>query len=165
MFGLSGKVLESFQSYLKECSQTVSGQGALSDVTGPLFFTMYIQPLGFIARWFGVDYQFYADDTQLYVPLELGNESKVPSSLENLEHCLADIRLGMTQNLLQLNDGKTDIIYPSSSYNAKSLQTPGLQIGELCITRSSSVRDIGVIFDQFLNMNGQPITISRISAA
>ena len=39
-------------------------------------------------------------------------------------------RIWMTQNLLKLNEGKSDIIYLSSSYNAKSLITPGLQIGE-----------------------------------
>ena len=40
----------------------------------------------------------------------------------------------MTQNMLKLNDSKTDyIIYLSSSFNVKSLKTPGLQIGESCI--------------------------------
>ena len=31
------------------------------------------------------------------------------SSLKNLEHCIADIRLWMTQNLLKLNDNKTNL--------------------------------------------------------
>ena len=57
----------------------------------------------------GVGYHFYVDDTQLYVSLQVGNESNVTSSLENLEHCIADIRLLMTQNLLKLNEGKTAI--------------------------------------------------------
>ena len=58
IFGLSGKALEWFQSYLKEYSQRVSVQGALSDVLclfcgsvlGPLIFTMYTWPHGIIAR-------------------------------------------------------------------------------------------------------------------
>ena len=72
--------------------------------------------------------------------LDLGNKSKVPSLLENWDHCLADIRLWMTRHLLKLNDGKTDIIYMFSSCNAKSIKTLGLQIGESCITLSGSVR-------------------------
>ena len=76
----------------------------------------------------------------LYLSLDIGNESKDPSSLENLEHCIADNRLCMTQNLLKLNEGKTDTIYLSSSYNAKSQRkTQALQIGE-------SVRDLGFNF-------------------
>ena len=62
------------------------------------------RPLGIIARRYGVGYHFYADDTQLYVSLNLGNESNFSSSLENLEHCIADIRLWMTQNRLKSDD-------------------------------------------------------------
>ena len=39
----------------------------------------------------------------LYVLLDVGNE--VPLLLQNLEYCIADIRLCMTQNLLKLYDG------------------------------------------------------------
>ena len=67
----------------------------------------------------------------------------------------------MTQNLLKLNEGKTYIIYLSSSYNAKSLKTPGLQIGESCITPSGSVRDLGVIFDTFLYINDHVTMMCR----
>jgi len=62
MFGLSGKILEWFRSYLKQCSQRVSVNGILSDVQfllsglpqgsvrDPLFFTMYTHPLGITAQ-------------------------------------------------------------------------------------------------------------------
>ena len=43
-----------------------------------LIFTIYTRPRGIIARRFGVGYHFYADDTQLYVSPDVGNESKVP---------------------------------------------------------------------------------------
>ena len=74
-------------------SQRVSVQGALANILSllcgvpqgsvlePLIFTMCIRPLGTIVRRFGVGYHLYADDTQLYVSLDVGSESKVPSSL------------------------------------------------------------------------------------
>ena len=173
MFGLSGKVLEWFRSYLKERCQRVSVQGASSNVLsllcgvpqglvlGPLIFAIYTRPLGITARRFRVGYHFYAEDMQLYVSLDVGSESKGPSSQENLEHCIANIRLRMTHILLKLNEGKTDIIYLSSSYNPKSPKTPGIHNAESCITPSGSVRDMGVIFDKFLDMNDHVTIVCR----
>ena len=59
MFGLSGKVLEWFRSYLEQHYQRESVHGILSDiqfllpkgsVLGPLVFTMYTCPLVIIAQ-------------------------------------------------------------------------------------------------------------------
>ena len=112
MFGLPGKVLEWFRSYLEQRSQRMSVHGILSDiqsllsgvpqgsVLGPLVFTMYTRPLGIIAQRYGVKYHLYADDAQLYISLDPDNELNVSSSLNNLEHCIADIRLRMIPNFL-----------------------------------------------------------------
>jgi len=74
MFGLSGKILEWFRSYLEQCSQRRSVRGILSDfqfllsnlpqgsVLGPLVFTMYTRPLGIIEERYGVKYHLYADN-------------------------------------------------------------------------------------------------------
>ena len=113
MFGLSGRVLEWFRSYLEQRSQRVSVHGILflsdiqfllsgapkGSVLGPLVFTMYTCPLGIIAQWYGVKYHLYAYDTQLYISLDPDNELNFSSSLKNLEHCIADIRLWVTQKL------------------------------------------------------------------
>ena len=89
MLGSSGKVLEWFVSYLKECSQRVSVQGVLSNVLcllcsilGPLIFIIYTEPLGTTAKQFGVGYHMSHD---------VGSEPKFPSSLKNLKHCFVDI--------------------------------------------------------------------------
>ena len=83
----------------------MSVQGSLSKVLcllcglpqvlglGPVIFTMYTRPLGIIDRRFAVGYHFCADDTQLYVSFRVGSESNVPSSLKNMEHGIADIRI------------------------------------------------------------------------
>ena len=86
----------------------------------------------------------------------VGNESKVLSLLENFDHCIADIRLWMTLNRRKLKDSKTDISYLSSSYNAKSITSPKLHIGESCNTANGSVRDLGIIIDTFFDMKSGP---------
>ena len=64
-------------------------------VLGPLVFTIYGRHL--IAHRYGVKYHLHPDNTQLYISLDPDNELNFFSSLKNLEHCIADIRLWMTQ--------------------------------------------------------------------
>ena len=122
MVGLSSEVLDLFRSYLEQRSQRVSVHVILSDIQfllsdvlqgsflGPMVFTMYTPLLKIIAQRYGVKYHLYADDTQLYILLDSDNQLNISSSLNTLEHCIADIRLWMTQKLLRLIDNKTNII-------------------------------------------------------
>ena len=92
-------------------------------------------------------------------------------SIQNLEHCIADIRLWMTQNFLRLNDNKTNILYLASPHRVKSLKTPALQMGASSITPNGSVKQIyGLFLTNVLtcmNMSHQyaelPTTILRTS--
>ena len=42
-----------------------------SGLLGPLLYTMYVAPIGRLIHNLGVNYQQYADDTQLYTKLEV----------------------------------------------------------------------------------------------
>ena len=84
----------------------------------------------------------YADDTQLYISLDPDNELNLSSSLKYLEHCIADIRLWMTQNLLGLNDTKTNIIYLALTHCVKSLMTPAIQVGASSITPNGLIKKL-----------------------
>ena len=116
-------------------------------VLGHLVFTMYTRPLGIIAQRYGVKYHLYAADKQLYISLDPDNELNFSSSLKNLEQCISDIRLWMTQNLLKLYDNKINIIYLASPHCVKSPKTPALHMGEFSITPNGSVKRLGIIFD------------------
>ena len=52
----------------------------------------------------------------------------------------SDIRLWMTQNLLKLNDNKTNILYLASPHWVKSLKTQALQMDASSITPNGSVK-------------------------
>ena len=89
------------------------------------------------------------------------NKLNVSSSLKNLEHCIADIQLWTPQNLLILNNNKTNIIYLALPHRVKSLKTKELPMSASWVTPYGSVKNIRVIFDQSINMYEHVISVCR----
>jgi len=125
--------------YLFHVQVLISGvpQGS---IIGALLFTMYTCPLGIIVQRYGIKYHLYADDTQLYISLDPDNELNFSPFLNNLEHCIADIQLSLTQNVIRLNDNKTNIIYLALPHCIKTLKAPALHIGGSSISPNGSVK-------------------------
>jgi retron-type reverse transcriptase len=78
-FGLTGKALGWFSSYLESRSTFVRWKQVSSSVQsletgvpqgsalGPLLFPLYISPLSRVIRSFGANHHQYADDTKIYI--------------------------------------------------------------------------------------------------
>ena len=101
-FGVGGSALKWFSSYLTECYQSVKVGSTLSDlqkllfdvpqgsVLGPLLFSLYTSPFStLIGKHKGVNFHFYAEDTQLYVHLSHMNAS---AAFDKLNRCLQDVK-------------------------------------------------------------------------
>ena len=115
-------------------------------------------PLSAILRYRNIGYHVYADDTQLYVSFKC----KQPlEAILKLNSCLADIRRWMITNKLKINDLKTEFIVFRSTQLKCDLSGLSVNVGESMITQSSKVRDLGVIFDQFLNFDDHITAICR----
>ena len=101
-FGVTGLALQWITSYLSDRTQQVVINGAISEsaallqgvpqgsVLGPILFTIYVSPLADIAKRFGMQYHFYADDSQLYVSFE--PKTNIVNILSRLEECILAFR-------------------------------------------------------------------------
>uniref|UniRef100_A0A8C6LI35 Reverse transcriptase domain-containing protein n=1 Tax=Nothobranchius furzeri TaxID=105023 RepID=A0A8C6LI35_NOTFU len=156
--GISGLALEWFRSYLtnrKMCVRMGSYSSEYSDlpwgvpqgsILGPLLFSIYILPLGDICRELGVQFHLYADDCQLYLPLNTSSGL----SISILTNCLREIKTWMTENVLSLNDQKTEaILFAPSRHCDSSLTDCGSFNGQL----TTSVTNLGVKLDSALSFD------------
>ena len=116
-FGVGGIILDWFKSYLSDRSQYFKIGFILSDakkllfgvhqgsVLGPVLFSLYTTPLSkVIQNHPGIGFDFYADDTQLYVHLTHKNVAK---AFDRLKSCFDDVKKWLSANKLKLNPDKT----------------------------------------------------------
>ena len=111
-FGITGTVLQWFYSYLSGRSQFVEiydTKSSVRDLTvgvpqgsvlGPISYLLHTAPVAEIIRSHGLDYHFYADDTQLYISFK---DCDVDVARLRVENCVADICHWMEVNELKLN--------------------------------------------------------------
>ena len=90
----------------------------------------------------------YADDTQVYAVL---TESDREAVIDNLEHCLFNIKEWSTQNDLKLNSDKTEVIHVKSSLRNPSPLSV-INVADSAIEPIIRARDLGVILDSGLDM-------------
>ena len=99
----------------------------------------------------------YVDDTQLYVTIKPTEKNQMVSKLELY---LQDIRIWMKDNQLVLNDDKMEVLHVSSCFKPSQELAP-ITSGSCHVTPSSSLRDLGVIFDSHLTMHRHVNNICR----
>jgi hypothetical protein len=163
MLGVSGAALNWVKSYFTGRTQTVLINGVPSkahtlncgvpqgSVFGPFSFPPYAFAIAAIARQFGIDVHLYADNTQLYLAFDVGEED---SSLQRLEACVAAIRQWMMINFLKLNDDKSEFLLIGSKHQLQKVEgVSHVVIGDSVVPVVSSARNIGVIVDNNLSMS------------
>ena len=118
---------------------------------------MYTTPPGNIIRKHGLNFHLYADDTQLYISFQPGVSVSNETAISCLEACIKDIKdikAWVTNNLLKLNDDKTELIVITTHSNTSQNQHIGINIGDSLITPSSEPpRNLEVLFDSTCSLN------------
>ena len=127
-------------------------------VLGPLKFGLYLLPLRAILKYHGIGYHIFADHTQLYISFKCNNQL---ASLPKLNYCSSDIRVWMIKNKLKMNDSKTEFIVFRSPHARQDFSSLSVYVGDSIIQQSSKVRDLRVIFDQFLSFDDYFSSVCR----
>jgi len=171
-FGLGGAVLDWFCSYLVDRFQSVKVGDILSDpakllsgvpqgsVLGPILFSLYTTPLAnIISSHKIINYHFYADDTQLYIPLTPTNYT---TALPTLQKCLTDVQNWMAANKLKLNPDKTEfILLGTKSQREKLAGCFPVDILGSKISPTDKARNLGVIFDSDFSFSKHVVSVCR----
>ncbi len=117
------------------------GSPGIGSWTPPLLHIHYITSSH---QAHGFSYHCYADDTQLYLSFQPDD----PTVAARISGCLADISAWMKEHHLQLNLAKTELlVFPATPTLQHDFT---IQLGSSTITPSTSVRNIGVMFDDQL---------------
>ena len=161
--GISDVALDWFISYLSNRSFSVRlGEASSScaplfcgvpqrSILSPLLFNVYMLPLGQFMHWHNIDFHCYADDAQLYVPQQPGK-----TGVSCIFSCLAEIQNWMSENVLQLNDSKSDIsIMSPSGPRTSIINNLSSSLGTLSNNVRKEARNLGVIFDSELSFDTQ----------
>ena len=158
-FGLSGQAYAWFDSYVSGRSQSMRLGGTSSprapvcfgipqgSILGPILYVLYTADVARIVESFGLKVHLYADDTQIY------GSSSVSRSVELSKLLLLVIdRVNdwMSSNRLRLNPDKTEFIWFGTRHQLSNLNPRSISV----IPSSTSVRDLGVLFDSELIMEG-----------
>ena len=160
-------------SYLKDRSQVVEigvplSGGSRSEfakmrsgipqgsVLGLILFTIYTVPIGDICRKHQVAFHLYADDTQIYLSFRPSIPSSKHECFAKIEKCIDQIGIWMTQNLLKLNNNKTEFILMGTQQQLSKLDNTSLHISSDTIKPTDHVRNLGFIMASLLK-NGSHI--------
>ena len=115
-----------------------------------------------IIRKHGLNFHLYADDTQLYISFQPGVSVSKETAISCLEACIKHIRIWMTNNLLKLNDDKTELLVITTHSNTRQNQHISINIGDSLITPNSEPsRNLGVLFHSTCSLNDHVSEISK----
>ena len=145
-FGISGKVLEWFASYLHDRSQCITINGTLSDsfslqcgvpqgsCLGPILLVIYASKLFEITSRYLPKVHCYADDTQLYLLFKPGLCESHVEVLLHMQRCIDDLRQWMLMDRLKINDEKTKVLLVGTRQQLAKLCVEPLAVGDHLIT-------------------------------
>lgn len=167
--GVRDSALALLRSYLESRHQRVVVNGKMSrpsqlrcgvpqgSVLGPVLFLVYTRSLAMLLTAHGVEFHFYADDTQIYIRITNIDETKT-----RVTSLMTDIKTWMVRMKLKLNESKTEIMLVAGNLRAGVASDFGiLSIGDSTLVPADMIKNLGVIFDPELSFKKQIDAVIR----
>ena len=122
-------------------------------VLDPILFSLYATPLSKdIGRCSFMKFNFYADDTQLFIHRTHKN---VTQSFERLNRCLNDVKKWLSANMLKFNPDKTNfIIFGSKTHHVKLKSFLPVNILGNQLHPADVVKNLGTWFNSDFSFSG-----------
>ena len=118
-------------------------------VLGPVLYVLYTSDVAKLVEALLLGAHLYADDTQLYGHCSPANSYELAS---RVLRAIDSIHEWMSSNRLSLNTGKTQFIWLGTKHSLAKRETDRLHSLLPSLTELTSVRNLGFIIDQELNM-------------
>jgi hypothetical protein len=122
-------------------------------VIGLILFSIYTLPIGDIARAHGLNVNFYADDTQLYMAFHPTDHEDTTLILIQVENCIKYIRIRMVENKLKLSDDKTEVLILTFKLQRSIHCISQVVVRRAPIAPTLTVHNLGAMFDQSFTMD------------
>ena len=107
----------------------------------------------------GVSHHQYADDTQLFLAMRA---STMQADLLKLEACTRDVKSWFAENNLLLNADKSEVMMIGTSSQLRLAETTGtVTVADSCLTVSSQLKSLGVIFDPRLTFEAHVSSVCK----
>ena len=166
-YGIGGNVIKWLESYLSDRSFQVKIKQSNSksyvleigvpqgSILGPLLFILYTKDLQDIVTKYGLSVHLYADDTQIYLALDVHSTTV---DLTKITACFSEIRSWMSDNFLKLNEDKTEIM-DIGLYESNIAE---VQLHSETIIPVLKAKNLGFYFDHLMTLDEQILYTQKV---
>ena len=118
--------------------------------------------MGIILRKLGFSFHFYADDTQIYISVTYANLQNQITVLKEGYKIINDF---LSANFLKLNHDKSELILIGKPHLVSKIKNSvqSISLGDAIVKFSSTVKNLGVTFDESLSFRQHINEISKNS--
>ena len=125
------------------------------------FFRMYSQNVASIICRHDLYFHCYADDVRIYAIFNPNVPGDAACAIFKLSKYVEEVRNWLKENMLKLNDSKTEFFISSPPFHETRLADTKIHIGDAEIHPSSTVKNLGVHFDAAMTMSDQVTAICK----
>lgn len=123
-----GTVLDWFRSYVTDPTQStlimdkkIACASRLCPL--PILYLLYTAPPTHTVQHHRMQFHFYAEDTYLHISFTTNKDLQLTNNISKIDECSTDLDKWISQNKLNFNKDKTEILHFYSKYNPQQSTT------------------------------------------